>query len=104
MQKVIFEVKVPVMIKKKAKAYVSSCAVLDVHSQGETESEARKNIAEAVRLFLITCLERGTLDNVLRECGFKAQKKIARLPKDHRFITVPIPFDVTGGRSAACHA
>jgi len=78
MRKVIFEIKVPVKIKKKAIGYISSCPILDIHSQGETESVAKKNIAEAIRLFLITCFEKGSLDDVLKECGFKAQKKITQ--------------------------
>jgi len=49
----------------------NSCDALDVASQGETEEEARKNIAEALFMFLQSCIERGTLDAVLKKCGFR---------------------------------
>lgn len=104
MSAVQFTVKVPVTVKKKAAVYVSSCQVLDIHSQGKTEREAKKNIIEAIKLFIVTCFERGTLDAVLKECGFTPSKRVAHFPKDHKFVSVPIPFKATGSCSAACHA
>ena len=104
MPRVEFMLKVPIKIKKKANLYISSCPVLDVYSQGQTEAEARRNITEAIRLFITTCYERGTLDAVLKECGFKPIRKAVPIPKDHKFITVPIPFNVAGGCPTACHA
>ncbi len=49
---------------------VASCPPLDVYSQGKTEAQAKKNLVEALSLFLESCHERGTLDAVLKECGF----------------------------------
>jgi len=51
--------------------YISSCPILDVVSQGETEEEAKNNLVEAVTAFAISCFERGTLEKVLEQCGFK---------------------------------
>lgn len=99
-----FIVKVPVKIKKKANVHISSCPVLDVYSQGNTEAEAKRNLAEALRLFLVSCLERGTLDAVLKECGFKLVKKTVHAPKDQNYVSIPIPFNVSGGCAVACHA
>ena len=87
--KVEIKIKLPVSTKKKAKGFISYCSVLDVYSQGSTEKEAKKNIMEALKLFLISCFERGTLDAVLKECGFKAVRKTMKLPDDQRFATVP---------------
>ena len=66
--------------KEKPGMYVSYCPALDLCSQGETAKKARENIVEAVQLFIESCLEDGTLHNVLRESGFylareKAPKK-----------------------------
>jgi predicted RNase H-like HicB family nuclease len=97
-----FTIKLPVEVKRKAKVYVSRCPVLDLYSQGETESKARKNIIEAIRLFIVSCFEKGTLDSVLKECGFKPIKKIIHTPKDHKFVTVPIPFNIAAPNTA-CH-
>lgn len=64
--------KIPIQITKKVKWFVACCPALDVASQGETEEAARKNIAEALFMFLRSCFERGTLDAVLKECGFES--------------------------------
>ena len=42
------------IIQKSEKYYVALCPELDVVSQGKTVEEARRNIAEAVELFLET--------------------------------------------------
>ena len=49
--------------------YVSHCNPLDVCSQGHTEEEAATNLNEAIQIFLSTCYEMGTLNDVLKECG-----------------------------------
>ena len=46
------------------------CPALEVGAQGETKNNAIKNLKEALPLFLIPCLERDTLDAVLKDCGF----------------------------------
>ena len=68
-----------------------------------TEEEAKKNMIEAIRLFIVSCFEKGTLDAVLKECGFKPIKKIMHTPKYHKFVTVPIPFNIATHHSV-CHA
>ena len=61
----------PAVIRKHEHGvFVASCPVLDVVSQGDTEQEAKRNLSEAVCLFLVSCFERGTLDEVLRHAGF----------------------------------
>jgi len=60
------EFKVPGRIRKKGKWYISSCPPLDVHSQGHTRDEAEHNLVDALASFLISCYERGTLDEVLQ--------------------------------------
>lgn len=56
---------------KDLNEYVVTCPILDICSQGSTKKEAEKNIREAVGLFLLSCIERDTLNEVLKECGFK---------------------------------
>jgi predicted RNase H-like HicB family nuclease len=69
--KIKIEMQLPVSIQKKEKWFVSSCPILDVFSQGETEEQAKKNLIEALSLFLTSCYERGTFEAVLQQCGFK---------------------------------
>lgn len=49
--------------------WVALCPELDVASQGETVEEAADMLDEAVRVFLETCHEMGTLNEVLAESG-----------------------------------
>jgi predicted RNase H-like HicB family nuclease len=66
----IFTLSLPCRIHKEGKHFVSWCYPLDVYSQGETQEKALRNLEEAVGLFITSCLRRGTLDRVLRDCGF----------------------------------
>ena len=100
---VFFQLRVPIIIEKDTdiNKYVATCPVLDVWSQGSTKKKAEKNIREAVSLFLLSCFERGTLNEVLVECGFKPIiGKTPSLPKGRKSphqknIQVPIPLEVT---------
>jgi predicted RNase H-like HicB family nuclease len=96
-------VKLPFSVKKKEKYYVSCCPVLDVYSQGETQEKAVKNLVEALRVFITSCFERGTLDEVLKACGFKADKKAPRSSRRRNVIDVPVTFNVKNHCSTACH-
>ena len=67
---ITFTAKLPIKITKKEKWFVAACPALDVASQGEDVDTARKNLKEALFMFLRSCYERGTLDAVLKDCGF----------------------------------
>lgn len=49
--------------------WIGWCPDLDVTTQGDTRREAEENLREAVGLFLETCHEMGTLEDVLQEAG-----------------------------------
>lgn len=57
-------------LTKKRNVVVAHCPELDVYSQGYSEEEARKNLREAVRLFLEEAERIGTLEQILEEAGF----------------------------------
>jgi len=104
-----FSATLPVKITKRKKWYLASCPILDVHSQGETEKKASDNLRNALSLFFISCFERGTLDTVLKDCGFEpahplpAYKKLNLIIKKD-YIDVPIPFLVSQASQTAFHA
>ncbi len=108
--KILFSAQLPLKLTKRKKWVVASCPILDVRSQGETEEKAKKNLIEALSLFFISCFERGTLDSVLKKCGFKpSREKITPKPgkrrKSKNYIDVPIPFLVKqGSHQSGCHA
>ena len=73
--------------------YVAHCPPLDITTQGRTGAEARHNLTEASELFLISCIERGALDQALRELGFvKIQKMSRRLPDNAFRMEIPLPL------------
>jgi len=101
---ITFEVALPFKIKKEAKYFISHCPPLDVWSQGKTENKAISNLIEAVRLFLVDCFERGTLEKVLKDCGFVALRKPTKRhkPSPADEINVPLPF-IIDQEMARCH-
>ncbi len=93
--KIQFNATLPITLSKRGRLFVASCSILDIHSQGETEPQARNNLGEALSLFFVSCFDRGVLDDVLRDCGFKAVPVVQPIESDTQtgeFINVPILF------------
>jgi len=105
MERIKIDFKLPVSIKKDGDWYISSCPPLDVFSQGETEAKAKKNIIEALCLFLTSCFERGVLNQVLHQCGFKNFDS-AHPPAfgSSDFVHVPIHLLASQKNNSSCHA
>ena len=59
-----------VHIWKEGDQFVGCALPLDVTSSGRTPDEARQAVSEAVRLFLATARDMGTLATVLEESGY----------------------------------
>ena len=68
------ELKVPVEVYKGSTAHIARCPIFDVASQGKTPAEAKRNLTDALVLFLTTCFEMKTLDEVMNECGFRPRR------------------------------
>lgn len=79
--------------------YVSFCPDFDIASQGRTEEEAEKNLIEAIIDFITTCLEMGTLHQVLTDCGFK---KDTSPSEKENILNISIPFPY-GQEAQPCH-
>jgi predicted RNase H-like HicB family nuclease len=92
MQKIEFVARLPFALAKRKNHFLASCRILDIHSQGETEKKAKENLAEALFLFFISCIQRNTLDAVLKECGFELGNKIIGKTTRTKYIDIPIPF------------
>ena len=96
-----FIINVPISFKwdEEIDAYIASCPPLDVWSQGDTKKEAEHNIKEAVSLFLVSCFERGTIGQVLKDCGWspipskaKSKAKRAKPTPDEKNVNIPLPM------------
>jgi len=80
-------------IKRQGKWFVAYCPPLDLSTQGKTIEEAKKNLVEASQLFIISCLERGTLDQALKELGFvPAHGEAAEEPLPAGSFQFPVPI------------
>ena len=105
----MFNVQLPYTVKRNGLAHVAWCPALDVYSQGPSHKKAVKNLGDALRLFLMSCYERGTLDQVLRESGFRPAAPIRRastkraVSKGFDTLMVPLPFLVDTRRRPCLH-
>jgi predicted RNase H-like HicB family nuclease len=66
---------------KEGKTFVAYVPELDLSSCGATDKEARKNIRDAIRGFLETSAEMGTLAEILEEAGYEREGEIWRTPE-----------------------
>ena len=99
-RKVSLRIEVPAAVRREGSMYYSSCDVLDVHSQGNTEKEALNNLVEALQLFVETCYEQGTLEQVLLAQGLHpGSAEDLRVMGGGR--TVEVPLSLVAQRAAA---
>ena len=61
---------VPIVFFEEGNVIIAHCVPLDVSSCGHDVEEARRKVREAIELFLETCEDIGTLNEVLEESGF----------------------------------
>ena len=85
------------VMKRQGDWYIAYCPPLDITTQGRTSAEAKENLKEACSLFMVSCFERGTFDQAMRELGWSVAngrpgKRLARIPQGAFHFPVPIPF------------
>ena len=66
----LFKFSLPFSILKERKYYIAYSPALDLSTSGKTFEEAKRRFEEVVEIFFEEVLEKGTLDNVLRESSF----------------------------------
>jgi len=68
--------------------WIAVCPKLDVVTQGKSADDAKRCLDEAVELWFEDCLERGTLQQALRECGFRiAPRQDAEEASEHILLS-----------------
>ncbi len=97
------KISVPVKIYKEDEVFVAFCPVFDVASQGCTEKEAKENITDAVRLFIETCIEMGTIKQVMKDCGFSKSAGITEEENGENNLNITLPY-IASKRLMECHA
>jgi predicted RNase H-like HicB family nuclease len=79
------------------KRWIAVCPKLDVTTQGKSAADAKRCLEEAVELWFEDCLDRGTLQQALRECGFRtASREEAEVASEHVIVTRETEPDVLG--------
>lgn len=100
--KLTVEVQVPGTIHHDGQQFIAACPSLDVVTQGATVDEAKLNLEDAVFFFVESCVERGTLFQVLQEAGFAYDPNASSMDEDdgvslleneeYFHVRVPLPF------------
>jgi predicted RNase H-like HicB family nuclease len=86
--------RLPAVLARDDDWVIATCPPLDVASQGRSPDEARANLVDALTTFLLSCLERQTLDTVLRGAGFTPGSPTHETPSEesNELLSVPLPF------------
>jgi len=71
--------------------FYASYPALQVVSQGPTEAEALKNLAEALVEFFVSCAARGTVEEVMREAGLLPPRAELPVPTDDYLDEILVP-------------
>lgn len=58
------------VVRQEEDAWIAGFPRLDVYSQGNSAEEAKVNASAALRLWVDSCIDRGTLADALRELGW----------------------------------
>ena len=75
MNKTNIKFKIPVSFLKEGKQFIAYSPVLDLSTSGKTFGEARSRFIEIVNIFFEEIIEKGTLNEVLTDLGWKRIKK-----------------------------
>ncbi len=100
----------PIKVVKKERWFIASCPALDIVDQGDTAEEAKAHLGGALIGFLVSCLAHGTLDEVLRDCGFSPvlsdnpdETNLEEIEPCEDTIAVPLYLLAKYAGSGQCH-
>ena len=65
------DLKIPVSVYKENGAFVAYSHVLDLATSADTHEEVQEQFNEAVGILLESLIEKGTLEEVLQDLGWK---------------------------------
>jgi predicted RNase H-like HicB family nuclease len=68
--------------RETSRRWIATCPQIDVVTQGASGEEAKACLQEAVELWFESCIERGVLDQALREANFRPSL-LAAASSDH---------------------
>ena len=73
------EVRLRTFVRRETRnRWIAICPRLDVVTQGTSAEDAKHQLDEAVHGWFEDCIERGTLEQALRECGVRTATREKR--------------------------
>ena len=88
------DVKLEAIVRQDGDAWLAFCPALDVTTQSDARDSALGALKEAVQLWFESCVERGVLDEALREAGFdraKPGQALADSASELEYIEISVP-------------
>lgn len=61
---------IPVTFFREGDTFIAHSPILDLSACGASFEEARRNFEDAVEVFFLECIKRGTLEQALTACGW----------------------------------
>ena len=86
---IMLAVRLEIAIKHEGDRWIAWCRLLDVVSQGNSKKGAVAALTEAVELWFESCIQRGVLDDALREAGFIVGKPGGKPPDGASIVHLP---------------
>jgi len=86
----------PVSIIREDKSFIAYTPALDISTAGDTLEEAKERFEELVEIFFEEIIEKGTIEQVLTDLGWKKQAKTFVPPTviSHTTETFSIPTPI----------
>jgi predicted RNase H-like HicB family nuclease len=82
------DIKIGVQIIKEDGVFVAQAPALELCTQGDTYEEAEEMLSEMIYIFFEECVEKGTLEEVLTDCGWtKTPRKREWVPPSREILT-----------------
>ncbi len=75
MKKIKFNFSLSVSILKEGSRFIAYSPAIELSTSGKTHKEAKKRFKEASSLFFEEIMENGTLEDVLKDLGWKKERK-----------------------------
>jgi predicted RNase H-like HicB family nuclease len=96
MMKNIQNLNLSVNFIKEGKSTIAYSPALDISTAGKTEAEAKKRFEEMVKIFFQDLIQRGVLEEVLTELGWKKTAAASRAgwkpPRvNYKSVSVNVP-------------
>jgi predicted RNase H-like HicB family nuclease len=71
MKNIKLDFNLPISIIKEDKSYIAYTPALDLSTSGKNYEEAKKRFSEIVNIFFEEIIKKGTIENVLKDLGWK---------------------------------